>query len=72
MSLYCHELHKLKNNFDGLEYFHILRVKNEITDELGKLSSSRALVPTGVILQELHEASIGKALAKANKAAKSS
>jgi ribonuclease HI len=25
MSLYCQELRKLENNFDGLEYLHILR-----------------------------------------------
>jgi hypothetical protein len=31
-----------------------LRGKNEIVDELAKLGSSRAMVPTGVFLQELH------------------
>jgi hypothetical protein len=50
MLLYYQELCKLENNFDGLEYFHILRGKNEITDELAKLGSSRAMVPTGVFL----------------------
>jgi ribonuclease HI len=45
--LYCQELRKLENNFDGLEYLHILREKNKIADELAKLSSSRAMVPTG-------------------------
>jgi ribonuclease HI len=50
MLLYCQELCKLENNFNGLEYLHILRGKNEITDELAKLSSSRAMVPTGVFL----------------------
>jgi ribonuclease HI len=72
ISLYCQELHKLDNNFDGLKYLHILQGKNQITDELAKLDSSRALVPAGVFLQELHEPSIAKALAKASKAAKSS
>jgi hypothetical protein len=72
MLLYCQELHKLENNFDGLEYLHILQAKNEVTDELAKLSSSRAMVPTGVFVQELHETSISKALAKATKAAESS
>jgi ribonuclease HI len=38
--LYCQELHKLENNFDGLEYLHILRGKNEVMDELAKLGSS--------------------------------
>jgi ribonuclease HI len=35
--LYCKELRKLESNFDGLEYLHILRGKNEIVDELAKL-----------------------------------
>jgi ribonuclease HI len=48
MLLYCRELHMLENNFDSLEYLHILRGKNEITDELANLSSSRAIVPTGI------------------------
>jgi ribonuclease HI len=50
MLLYCEELCKLENNFDGLEYLHILRGKNEVTDELAKLGSSGAMVPTGVFL----------------------
>jgi hypothetical protein len=54
MMLYCQELHKLENNFDGLEYLHILRGKNEIMDELAKLSSSQAMVPLGVFMEELH------------------
>jgi hypothetical protein len=48
MLLYCQELRKLENNFDGLEYLHILRGKNEVADELAKLSSSRAMVPRGI------------------------
>jgi hypothetical protein len=51
---------------------HILRGKNEITDELAKVGSSRAIVTTWVFLQELHEPTISKALAKANKVAESS
>jgi hypothetical protein len=70
--LYCLKLRKLENNFDGIEYLHIWRGKNEVTDELAKLGSSPAMVPTGVFLQELHEPSISKALAKATKAAESS
>jgi hypothetical protein len=72
MPLYCQELHKLENNFNGLEYLHILRGKNEIEDELAKLGSSQATVPTRVFLQELHEPTISKALAKDNKVAESS
>jgi ribonuclease HI len=47
---YCQELRKLEDNFDGIEYLHILQGKNEVVDELAKLSSSRATVPTGVFL----------------------
>jgi hypothetical protein len=36
-------------------------------DELAKLGSSQAMVPTGVFLSELHEPSISKDLAKAIK-----
>jgi hypothetical protein len=70
--LYCQELRKLENNFDGLEYLHVLRGKNEIVDELAKLSSSQAMVPTRAFLQELHEPSNTKVLAKAIKVAESS
>jgi ribonuclease HI len=72
MMLYCQQFYKMENNFDGLEYMHILRGKNEITDELAKLGSSGAMVPTGVFVEELHEPTISKALVKANKAAESS
>jgi hypothetical protein len=72
MLLYCQELHKLENNFDGLKYLHILRGKNEVADELAKFGSSRAMVPIGVFLQQLHEPTISKALAKINKAVESS
>jgi hypothetical protein len=72
MLLYCKELHKMENNFDGLVYFHILQGKNEIVDELAKLGSNQATVPTRVFLQELHKPTISKALAKANKAVGSS
>jgi hypothetical protein len=59
----------LENNFDGLKYLRILRGCNEVVNELAKLSSSCVVVPPGVFMQELHEPSIAKALAKANKAA---
>jgi hypothetical protein len=72
MLLYYQELRKLENNFDGLKYLHILRGKNEVTDELLKLGSRWGKVPTGVFLQELHESSISKALEKAAKVVDSS
>jgi ribonuclease HI len=50
MLLYCQELRKLENNFDGLKYLHILQGKNKVVDELAKLGSSQAMVSTGVFL----------------------
>jgi ribonuclease HI len=46
MLLWCQELHKLENNFKSLEYLNIVRGKNKIVDELAKLGSSQAMVPT--------------------------
>jgi ribonuclease HI len=47
MMMYYQKLRKLENNFDGLEYHHILRGCNEVTDDLAKLGSSQATVPQG-------------------------
>jgi ribonuclease HI len=47
MMMFCQELRKLENNFNGLECLDILQGKNEIVDELAKLGSSRAMVPWG-------------------------
>jgi hypothetical protein len=41
-------------------------------DELAKLGPKRAMVPIGIFLQELHEPSNSKALAKATKVSESS
>jgi hypothetical protein len=41
---------QVRNNFDGLEYLHMLRGKNEVADELAKLGSYQAMVPKGVFL----------------------
>jgi hypothetical protein len=49
MMLYCQEVRKLENNFDGLLYMHILQGKNEVADELPKHGSSRAMVPIGCL-----------------------
>jgi hypothetical protein len=70
MMLYYQELHKLENNFDGPEYHHVLRGRNDVADELAKLGSSQATVSPGVFMQELHESSINMVLSKASNAAK--
>jgi hypothetical protein len=71
MMMYYKELCKLENNFDGLEYHHVLHGRNEVVDELAKLGSSQVTVPPGVFSQELDEPSINRALSKASKAMES-
>jgi hypothetical protein len=50
---------------------HLAR-KNEVADELAKLGSRWVVVPLGIFMQEHHESSITKALAKASKTTESS
>jgi hypothetical protein len=45
MMMYFQELHKLENNFDGLEYLHILQGKNEVADELANLAPVKLWYP---------------------------
>ena len=58
MSAYCREVRKLENKFDGLELTHVLRNDNADADELAKMGSRRAPIPTGVFVQQLHQPSI--------------
>jgi hypothetical protein len=60
-----------QNNFDSLEYHHVLCGRNESADKLARPSSSRVPMPPGVFLQELHKLSINRAPSKANKAIES-
>jgi hypothetical protein len=48
----------LEDKFDGLELNHIARRSNEAIDELAKLASSRAPVPTSVIASDLYKPSV--------------
>jgi hypothetical protein len=66
---YCQEIRKLENNFDGLEYHHVLWGRNEVADELTKFGSNQVTLQLGVFMQELHEPSISKALDKSSNAA---
>jgi hypothetical protein len=54
MDAYCLEVHKLENKFYGLEFHHVVRDKNVAADVLSKLGSTRAQVPAGVFIHELH------------------
>jgi hypothetical protein len=46
MDAYCLEVRKLENKFYGLEFHHVVRDNNVAADELSKLGSTRAQVPT--------------------------
>jgi hypothetical protein len=58
MDAYCLEVRKLENKFYGLEFQHIVRDNNVVADVLSKLGSTRAQVPAGVFVHELHAPSI--------------
>jgi hypothetical protein len=54
MDAYCLEVHKLENKFYGLEFHHVIRDNNVATNVLSKIGSTRAQVPAGVFVHELH------------------
>jgi ribonuclease HI len=58
MDAYCLEVRKLENKFYGLEFHHVVRDNNVAADVLSKLGSTRAQVPVGVFVHELHAPSI--------------
>jgi ribonuclease HI len=58
MDTYCLEVRKLENKFYGLEFHHVVRDNNVAADVLSKLGSTRAQVPAGVFVHELHAPSI--------------
>jgi ribonuclease HI len=60
MDTYCLEVRKLENKFYGLEFRHIFRDNNVAVDVLSKLGSTRAQVPTGIFVHDLHAPSISE------------
>ena len=58
MDAYVEEIRKLENKFSGLEIHHIDRNNNVGADVLSKLGSTRAAVPPGVFVHELHHPSV--------------
>jgi hypothetical protein len=58
MDAYCLEVRKLENKFYGLEFHHVARDNKVAADVLSKLGSTRAQVPMGVFVHELHAPSI--------------
>jgi hypothetical protein len=57
---YWLEVCKLENKFYGLEFHHIIHDNNIAPDVLSKLGSTRAQIPVGVFVHELHAPSIPK------------
>jgi hypothetical protein len=57
---YVADVRKLENKFTRLEIHHVIRDNNIGEDILSKLGSTRAQVPFGVFVQELHHPSIKK------------
>ena len=55
MAVYCQEVRRLEDRFDGLELNHIPRRLNEAADALAKAASGRELVPTGVFASDQHK-----------------
>jgi ribonuclease HI len=58
MDASCLEVRKLENKFYSLEFHHVVRDNNVAADVLSKLGSTRAQVPAGVFVHELHAPSI--------------
>jgi hypothetical protein len=58
MDAYCLEVRKLENRFYGLEFHHVVHDNNVAVDVPSKLGSTRAQVPAGVFVHELHAPSI--------------
>jgi ribonuclease HI len=58
MDAYCLEVRKLENKFYGLEFHHVVRDNNVAADVPSKLGSTRAQVPAGVFVHDLHAPSI--------------
>jgi len=59
MDLYCKEIRKWESNFYGIEYIHMVRDRNQAADALSKIGSSRAQIPQGVFVQDIHTPSVG-------------
>jgi hypothetical protein len=58
MVVYCQEVCKLEDKFDGLELNHIPRWLNEAANELAKMASSRELVLADVFASDQHKPSV--------------
>ena len=53
MDAYCAEIRKLEGKFYGIEYHHVVRDQNQLTDHLSKIGSSHAVILPRVFIQDL-------------------
>src|SRR5438132_2779970 len=60
ISTYYQEVRKLESTIDGLELTHVLRNDNNEADELAKMGSRRAPIPTSAFVQQLHQPTISE------------
>jgi hypothetical protein len=60
MDAYYLKVRKLENKFYGLEFHHVVRDNNVAADVMSKIGSTRAQVPAGVFVHELHTPSISE------------
>ena len=58
MDAYCVEIRKLEGKFYGIEYHHVVRDQNQLTDHLSKIGSSHTAIPPRVFVQDLFTSSI--------------
>ena len=58
MDAYCAEIRKLEGKFYGIEYHHVVRDQNQLTNHLSKIGSSRTVILPGVFVQDLFTSSI--------------
>ena len=58
MDSYCTKIRKLKEKFYGIEYHHVVRDQNQLTDHLSKIGSSHTVILLGVFVQDLFTSSI--------------
>jgi hypothetical protein len=58
MEAYCDEVRRLEDKFYGLELNHVARLYNETVNELSKIASGRATVPSDVFSRDIHQPSI--------------
>lgn len=50
---YYAAIRKLEDKLFGIEYHHVVRAENQVANELSKLGSSQAKVPTGEFIYDL-------------------